>query len=143
MFETQNADSSQAYVDSSGSGINDRIFYADCSPDQARDRTKRAEEVANILNECRSFGTQCTREIIRSIFQAEVDASRNEAESAAKMRSLISLVNLRLDKGLGLGPEGLPVKNTLYFVIEGISFTQKLSLELKHNYNKESDISLN
>ncbi len=126
--------------DSPGANVTERLFYTDCSPESARSRTKRAQEVADILNSCRSFGTERTREIIRSAFQAEVDASTDVAEAASKMGKLVSIINLRLSKGLGLGPEGLPVKNTLYFVIAGVAFSQRLSLNLKPNYKKESEI---
>jgi hypothetical protein len=117
--------------------ISERLFYFDCSPEFARGRTKRAEVVAAILNEGRSFGTERMKEIIRFAFQVELGASKDAAEAAAKMSRLVSIINLRLNKGLGLGPQGLPVKNTLYFVMDGLVFTQRLSLDLKPVYKKE------
>jgi hypothetical protein len=126
--------------DGQPANLTERLFYTDCCPELARSRTKRAQEVADILNSCRSFGTARTREMIRSVFQVEVDTSTDAAEAASKMGKLVSIINLRLAEGLGLGPEGLPVKNTLYFVIAGVAFSQRLSLDLKPNYKKESEI---
>jgi hypothetical protein len=126
-------------ADSPSANLSERLFYFDCSPEFARDRTKRAEDIAAILNEARSFGTERTREFIRSAFQVELTGSKDAAEAASKMSKLVSIVNLRLEKGLGLGPQGLPVKNTLYFVIEGVVFTQRLSLDLKPLYKQESE----
>lgn len=133
QVEKVDADQSE----SRGFNLTDRMFYIDCIPEFARDRTRRAQQVADILNECRSFGTERTKEIIRSAFQIELDVSENAADAGSKMGRLVSIINLRLEKGLGLGPQGLPVKNTLYLVMEGVALTQKLSLDLKPNYKKE------
>ena len=117
----------------------ERMFYMDCDPQQALDRTVRAGEVAGIINTSNAFGSLRSQDSIREAFQAEVEVSRSPAEALSRMVKFLSLINLKLDPNLKLGPMKLGVYERIY-LSNSDAPTQSLDLNLRlSEYGKKSN----
>lgn len=117
----------------------ERMFYIDCDPDQALDRTARAEKVAALINKSNAFGSLRSQDLIREAFQTEVEVSRSPAEALSRMVKFLSLINLKLDANLKLGPMKLGVYERIY-LSNSDALTQSLDLNLRlSEYGKKSN----
>ena len=117
----------------------ERMFYVDCDPDQALDRTARAEKVAELINKSNAFGSLRSQDLIREAFQTEVEVSRSPVEALSRMVKFLGLINLKLDPNLKLGPMSLGVYERIYLSNPNAP-TQNLDLNLKlSEYGKKSN----
>lgn len=121
------------------SNLVERMFYIDCDPEQAEDRTARVEKVADFINKSNAFGSLRTQDLIREAFQTEVEFSRSPAEALSRMIKFLSLINLKLDPNLKLGPMTLGVYERIY-LSNSLAPTQSLDLNLRlSEYGKKSN----
>ena len=116
----------------------ERMFYMDCDPEQAVDRTERVEKLASLINTINAFGSLGVQDMIRQAFQTEVQFSRSPVEALSRMSKFLSLINLKLNGGLKLGPVGVGVYDRIYLNSENAP-TQSLDLNLRlSEYGKKS-----
>jgi hypothetical protein len=120
----------------------ERLFYIDCDPKQAVDRTERAKKVSSLINESDAFGSLCSRDLINEAFQAEVRYSRDAVEASSRMTKFLALINMKLNQHLMLGPKGLGISDRLYLLNEHAP-TRSLDLDLDYSecqsLNKTTD----
>lgn len=114
----------------SESALVERMFYIDCDPAQAVERTKRVADVAKVINDSNGFGSFRGQDLIREAFQNEIESARSPVEALSRMDKLLALVNLQLNKNLKLGPTRIGVTERLYLINYNAP-TQNLELHLR------------
>jgi hypothetical protein len=112
------------------SSLVERMFYIDCDPAQAIERTKRVADVAKVINGSKGFGSFRGQELIREAFQNEIESARNPIEALGRMNKLMALINLQLNSNLKLGPTRIGVTERLYLINHNAP-TQNLELHLR------------